>query len=127
MLIDCMSMASFDVGAGGGVGSGVGSGAGAGGGAAGCGLRSTSTPFTGPMHVVPVKGSRSVLPLSSIAPLPVSVNAQLGSPGPVPVPVTVIATFVPLSCPVALPLIEMPPPQSPVNVPAIDDAVCVAI
>ena len=79
------------------------------------------------MHVVPLNGIRSVLPLSSIAPLPVSVKGQPGRPGPVPVPFTVIATLVPLNWPVALPLIVMPPPQSPVNVPAIDVGVCEAI
>jgi len=48
-------------------------------------------------------------------------------PGPLAVAVTVKGTALPLSCPDALPAIVRPPPQTAVNVPAIDVAVCVEI
>ena len=66
-------------------------------GAAACGLRSTSMPVTGPWHVVPVKGTRSVLPLSSSVPFPLSEIAQFALPGIVAVPLTEMVTVVPLS------------------------------
>ena len=70
-----------------------------------------------------MNGTRSVLPLSSIAPLPLNVNGQLGIPGMLAVPLTVIETAVPLSVPDTLPAMANPPPQTAVNVPEIDEDV----
>jgi hypothetical protein len=91
--------------------------------AAGCGRRITSVPLTGPRQVSPVNGIRRVFPLSSIVPLPLSVNGQFGMPGMLAVPVAVNVTAVPLSVPDALPEIVRPPPHFPVNVPEMDEDV----
>ena len=65
--------------------------------------------------------------MSSTVPLPVSVNGQFGIPGMLAVPVAVNVTAVPLSVPDALPEIVRPPPHWPVNVPAMDVGVWLAI
>ena len=91
------------------------------------GLWTTAVPLTGPRHVVPLNGTLSVVPLSMIEPLPPSVNGQLLFVGSVALPVAVSATLVPLSVPLAVPASVMPPPHVALNVPAIADAVCVAI
>src|SRR5262245_24125558 len=84
-------------------------------------------PLTGPRQVSPVNGIRRVFPLSSIVPLPVSVNGQFGMPGMLAVPVAVNVTAVPLSVPDALPEIVRPPPHFPVNVPEMDEDVWLVI
>ena len=66
-------------------------------GAAGACLRRTSVPPTGPRQVVPVYGIRSVVPLSSIVPVPLSEKLQLGRPGRVALPLAVIGTVVPFT------------------------------
>src|SRR4030095_11348887 len=116
-------------GADGGAGAGAGAGAGGGSGvgcAAGCGLCSTSVPCTGPKQVVPEYGMRSVLPLSSIVPTPLSEKAH-GRPDRLAVPEIASCTVEPFNCPEALPEIFRLLPHCAVKVPLIELGVCDAI
>ena len=61
--------------------------------------------------------------LSSILAVPPSVNGHAGIPGTVAVPLTVYGTSLPLICPDAVPVAEMPLAQVAVNVPLSDVAV----
>jgi hypothetical protein len=106
-------------GAGVGSGAGAGAGSGSGDGVDWIGRRSVSSPLTGPRHVVPEYGTRSVL-LSMICEVPERVNGQDGSPGTTAVPFTVYGTALPLIWPEAVPLPEMPFAQVTENVPAIE-------
>ena len=73
---------------------------------------------------MPVYGIRSVVSLSSIVPVPVSVNGQPGSPGMLAVPSTRMSTVVLLvMVPDAFPEIVSTSAQSAENVPAIVVAV----
>jgi hypothetical protein len=78
-------------------------------------------PLTGPRHVVPEYGIRSVLALSSIVPVPLSEIGHVGNPGRLALPVTVIGTVVLLTnCPDAVPVIVTPPAHTAENVPVTD-------
>src|SRR5581483_9750096 len=80
------------------------------------------------MQVVPVYGMRSVLPASSMLPVPLTEKVQFGMPGMLPDPLIAIVTVVGLtSSPCADAETTMPFPQLAVNVPAIVVAVCEAI
>jgi hypothetical protein len=73
---------------------------------------------------VPEYGIRSVLPLSSIVPVPLSENAHAGMPVMLAVPEIDSGTDVPFTDPDALPAMFRPPPHCAVNVPLIALEVC---
>ena len=85
-------------------------------------FRNVSLPDSGPRQVVPEYGIVSVW-LSTIVPVPLNENGQVGTPGRLAVPLAITGTWLPFNDPEIVPETVSPPGHWSENVPAIELAV----